>query len=56
MPSDAELLDRFEAFLRGDEAIFEFWFDQEAGILFAGEVGGDTLREALAKILGVSGA
>ena len=51
MPSDSELLDGFEALLRKDDAIFEFVFDRRAGIVFAGEAGGDTLREALAKLL-----
>ena len=56
MLSDTELLDKLDSLLRGQENVFEFWFDEEAGIMFAGEEGGDSLREAIQKLVDSSHA
>ena len=55
MLSDTELLDRLDTLLRSQENVFEFWFDEEAGIMFAGEEGGDTLRDAIQKLVETGG-
>lgn len=51
MLNDTQLLDRLEALLRANDNMIEFWFDADAEMLFAGEESGDTLREALQKLV-----
>ena len=51
--TDTELLDGLERVLRERDEIHEFWLDKDAEILWAGDGGGSTLREALKNLLTV---
>ena len=45
------LLTQFQAMLQKDDAMVEFWYDPDAKIFWAGEAMGDTVHQALDRLI-----
>jgi hypothetical protein len=54
-PSAEAVLAAFEDLLRKREEIHEFWFDPDAEVFWAGDEMGDTLLDALRKLVANGG-